>query len=73
MNRGKYFDQCLAILNTGQFVQLQKDSISSLERKVQPTFRKIKQNLPTDVYIKLYPTGSSPEKFYVQSRYINYK
>ena len=64
MNRGKYFDKSLAILNTEQFLQLQKDPTSSLEREVQYTFRKIKQKLPTDVYAKLYPTGSSPGKFY---------
>ena len=64
MDRGKYFDKCLAMLNTEQFVQLQKDPTNSLERKVQRTLRKIKQKLPTDVYAKLYPTGSSPGKFY---------
>ena len=64
MDRGKYFDKCLAILNTEQFVQLQKDSTSSLKRKVQCTLQKIKQKLPKDVYAKLYPTGSSPGKFY---------
>ena len=64
MNRGKYFDKCLAILNTEQFVQLQKHTTSSLEREVQCTLRKIKQKLPTDVYAKLYPTGSSPGKYY---------
>ena len=64
MNRGKYFDKCLTILNTEQFVQLQKDPTSSLEGKVQCTLRKINQKLPTDVYAKLYPTGSSPGKFY---------
>ena len=37
---------------------------SSVERKVQYTLRKIKQKLPTDVYATLYPTGSSPRKFY---------
>ena len=64
MNRGKYFDKCLAILNTEKFVQLQKDPTSFLERKVQCTLRNIKHKLPTDVYAKLHPTGSSPEKFY---------
>ena len=64
MGRGKYFNKCLAMLNTEQFVQLQKDPISSLERRVQRTYWKIKQKLPTDVYAKLYPTGSSPGKFY---------
>ena len=60
----KYFDKCLAMLNTLQTVQLQKDSTSSLERKFQRTLQKIKETLPTDVYAKLYPTGSSPERFY---------
>ena len=41
MDRGKYFDECLAMLNTEQFVQQQKDPKSSLERKVQQTLQKI--------------------------------
>ena len=52
------------MLNTEQFGQLYKDPTSSLERKVQLILPKIKQKLPTDVYAKLYPTGSSPGKFY---------
>ena len=64
MNRGKSFGKCLAILNTEQFLQLQKDPTSSLERIFQCTLRKIKQKLPTDVYAKLYPTESSPGKCY---------
>ena len=64
MNRGKHFDKCLFILNTEQFVQLQKDPTSYLERKVQCTLPKVKQKLPTDIYTKLYLTRSSPGKFY---------
>ena len=45
-------------------MQLQKDPTSSLERKVKRTLPKIKQKLPTDLYAKLYPTGSFPGKFY---------
>ena len=41
-----------------------KNPTSSLERKVRCALQKIKQKLPTDVYAKLYPTGSSPGKFY---------
>ena len=37
---------------------------SSLERNVQCLLRKIKHKLSTDVYAKLYPTGSSPGNFY---------
>ena len=64
MDRGKYLDKYLAILNTEQFKQLEKDPTSSLERKVQCTPRKIRQKLSKDVYAKLYPTESSPGKFY---------
>ena len=45
MNRGKNFDKCLAILNTEQLKQLQKDPTSSLERKVQGMLPKIKQKI----------------------------
>ena len=44
VHRRKHFDKCLAMLNTEQFVQLQKDPTSSLERIVQHTLRNIKQN-----------------------------
>ena len=43
----------IAMLNTEQLAQLQKDPTSSLERIVQRTLREIKQKLPTDVYTKL--------------------
>ena len=49
-------------------MQLQKDPTSSLERKVQRTFRKLKQKLPTDIYAKLYPTRSSPGTFYCTAK-----
>ena len=35
MDRGKYFDKCLAMLNTEQSVLLWTDPTSSFERKVQ--------------------------------------
>ena len=52
IDRGKYFGKFLALLNTEQFVQLQKDPTISLERIVQRTLPEIKQKLPTDVYTK---------------------
>ena len=52
------------MLNTEQFVQLQNDPASSLERNVQRTLRKIKQKLPRDVCAKLYLTESFLGKFY---------
>ena len=52
------------MIKTEQFVQLQKDPTSSVERKVQRKPRKIKQKIPINIYAKLYSTGSSTEKFY---------
>ena len=53
IDRAKYFGKCLSMLNTEQFVQLQKNPTISLERIVQRTLREIKQKLPTDVYTNL--------------------
>ena len=39
MDRGKHCDKCLAMINTKQFVQLQKDPTSSLERISKNTNR----------------------------------
>ena len=64
MDRNKYFDKCLALLNSEQFVKINQDATATAERKVQQILRKIKQKLPKEVYQKLYPTGSSPGKFY---------
>ena len=52
------------MLNSEQFVKLNQDPTATAERKVQQILQKIKQKLPKEVYQKLYPTGSSPGKFY---------
>ena len=64
MNRDKYIDKCIDILNTEQFKKLNKDSTSTLENKVQRLVRKIKSKIPAQLYSKIYPTGSQPAKFY---------
>ena len=64
MNRDKYMDKCIDILNTEQFKKLNKDSTSTLENKVQRLVRKIKSKIPVQLYSKIYPTGSQPAKFY---------
>ena len=64
MNRNKYLDKCLALLNSEQFVKLNQDPTATTKRKVQRILRKIKQKFRKEVYQKLYPTGSSPGKFY---------
>ena len=64
MNRSKYIQKCLSIVNSNQFLQVDKDPIASIERKVQRTLRKLKDKVPSLRYSKFYPTGSSPDRFY---------
>ena len=64
MDRNQYFDKCFTLLNSEQFVKLNQDATATTERKVQQILRKIKQKLPNEVSQKLYPTTSSPGKFY---------
>ena len=45
-----------------QFSKLDYDPTSKLESKVQHLLRKIKSELPENVYKKLYLTGSYPGK-----------
>ena len=64
INKDKYTEKCLQILNTNQFVKLNSDPTKTTERKVQNVLRKIKSKFSPNEYKKLYPTGSSPGKFY---------
>ena len=52
------------MLNTNQFVKLNLDPTKTTERKVQKDLRKIKSKFSPNEYKQLYPTGSSPCKFY---------
>ena len=54
----------MKIVNTKQFCKLQKDPIKTIEMKIQRAVRKIKNKLSTKEYLNIYPTGSSPGKFY---------
>ena len=64
MNRDKYTKKCLQILNTNQFIKLNSDPTKATERKLQNVLRKIKSKFSPNEYKQLYPTGSSPDKFY---------
>ena len=64
MNRDKYTERCLKILNTNQFVKLNSDPTKATERKAQNVLRKIKSKFSPIECKRLYPTGSSPAKFY---------
>ena len=64
MNRDKYTKKFLQILNANQFLKLNSDPTKTAERKVQNVLRKIKSKFSPNEYKQLYPTGSSPGKFY---------
>ena len=42
--------------------------LCSVENKFKRALRKIKTKLPQQDYIKLYPTGSAPGKFYLTAK-----
>ena len=62
MNRDKYHEKCLELLDTEQFQKLNHDPTKTTERKVQNAFRKIKLKLSINEYKRIYPTGSSQDK-----------
>ena len=47
-----------------QFVKLSRDTTKQIETKIQRVLRKIKINISLQECLRLYPTGSSPGKFY---------
>ena len=64
INRMKYTEKCLNLLNTDGLVKLNYDPTKTIEGKIQRSLQKIKNNLTKQEYAILYPTGSSPGKFY---------
>ena len=54
----------MSFLTTKQFKQVDSNPIKTLESKVQRSLRKLKWKFSPYEYKKLYPTGSSPGKFY---------
>ena len=68
INRDRYVDKCLQFLSSPQFKKSDEDQTSLIEGQVQRALRKIKSHLPEGTYYKLYPTGSSPGKFYGQAK-----
>ena len=64
MYKHKYMEKCMSFLTTKQFKQVDSNLTKTLESKVQRSLRKLKSKLSRYEYKKLYPTGSSPEKFY---------
>ena len=64
LDKNIYVEKCLSILDTKQFMKLDKNPTSLYESKTQQMLRKIKSKLSTEEYKKLYPTGSNAGRFY---------
>ena len=64
MDRNKYTEKCMLLLNTKQFKKLDNDPTKTTEGKIQRMLRRIKPKLSEHEYKVLYPFGSSPGKFY---------
>ena len=68
MNKDKYPEKCLELLDAEQFQKLNYDPTKTTERKVQNTLHNIKSKLSINEYKRIckriYPTGSSPGKLY---------
>ena len=64
MDKHKYTEKCLDMLNTKQFSKISVDSTKKTEAKIQRVLRKIKSKLAIQEYHRLYPTGSCSGKFY---------
>ena len=64
MNRTKYTDKCLELLQTDRFVKLNHDSTKSIKGKLQCILRKVRNRLSSMQYYQLCPTGSFAGKFY---------
>ena len=64
LDNNTYLEKCMTLLSTDQFTKLPEDPTRTTEAKIQKYVRNIKKCVPADVYSKIYPTGSSPGKFY---------
>ena len=64
MDSSKYIEKCLSILDNEKFIKITGDPTKRIECKIQRCVRKIKNKISKKEYLQLYPTGSSPSKFY---------
>ena len=64
MDREKYTEKCLNMLNSNQFKKLDHNPTKAVKNKIKRALRKIKHKLSKQDYIRLYPKDSAPGKFY---------
>ena len=64
MDRSRYTDIYLYILQTEQFTKSKHDPIKSIENKIQRELRILKTRLMMQEYHQRHPTRSNTSKFY---------
>ena len=64
MDKNKYTEKWMLFLNTKQFKKRDNDPTKTTEGKIQRILRKIKPRLSEHEDKVLYPSGSSPGKFW---------
>ena len=64
VDRNKYVEKCLGILQTDKFTELTEDPTAKFEKRVQNCLRKMKKRLGLPTYNSIYPTASRPGRFY---------
>ena len=64
MDRTKYVEKCLGLLEGDKFIELQEDPTAKFETRVQTCLRKMKKRLGAATYSSIYPTASRPGRFY---------
>ena len=68
MDRSKYVEKCLDLLQTDKFVVLPSDPTAQFEKRVQTCLRKMKSRLEPMTYSSIYPTSSRPGRFYATAK-----
>jgi hypothetical protein len=64
INKSKYIEKCMALLNTDNFQKIEQDNTKEVEESVQKALFKVKEAIGEDRYKQIYPSGSNPGKFY---------
>ena len=68
LDKNKYTQKCLEMLNTKQFSKSSIEQTKKTEANIQRVLQKIKNKLTIQEYYRLYPTESCPGKFYRTAR-----
>ena len=66
LDRTKYIEKCMNLINTDQFRELENDPTKRTETKLQNILRSLKNNqyLSEEDYKRIYPKSSRPGLFY---------